>query len=308
LWLKYGGTPVLGVDYSIVWGNCVDPDDSDYIWVAGQSVLATHGGYMVMYGKYNDDKAADACGGFSVLDNARDIAVVKEGGIKYAYIAQGTNILWKSAITGNSLSGTPVDILECVNIGLYSKGVDADSAGNIYWSVRRDNSSGTNGAIYRWSAATVQAATAGSLNEANSDWDIQFPVGSLSVEGVAITPSGDVFASVYGDSDGTLIGIYYLGNSSTTPNKKTLAPSDRIIAYGYDPVNYAQSSYGNGIQADYAGNVLRVNRSVEEIRAYSPGGQTNIPIVAPASQNFEITLPPTPTPPPLAATIWSLYE
>jgi len=297
MWLKYGGTFVSGTDYTICWGNCVDPDDSDYIWVAGQSVFATHGGFMVMYGKYNDLNAADACGGFSVLDNARDIAVVKEGGTKYAYITIGNDIIYKSAITGNQLSGTPVDIVLCSTATRYGKGVDFDSAGNLYWSTRRTSTSNTLGAIYRWNAATVQVAAAGSLNEANADWDIQFPTGALNVEGVAISPAGDVYAAASGDGDGTVRGIYYLGNASTPLNKKTLGPSDRIIAYPYN-----LSTYAGGIQADYAGNVLFVNRSTEEIRAYGPGGDTSKAIVAPPSQNFEIQSLP------LAAQNWALYE
>jgi hypothetical protein len=298
LWMEYPGTP-LDVDYTLCWGNCSDPDDADYMWVAGQSFAPQTS--VVMYGKYNDEIATEATNGITVLDGARDIAVCNESSTKYAYVAQGTNVLFKVTISGNLLTGTPVDILECTNIGRYSKGVDVDSDGNLYYSSRRDNSGGTNGAIYRWSAATAQAATAGSLNEANSDWDIQFPVGTLNVEGVAFDPSGNVYGIAAGDSDGSIRGIYLLGNKSLTSNKKTLTTGDRIIPF----TDYSWSTYGCSVQSDYAGNLIAVNRTNEEIRAYTPGGTSNVPITAPASQNFEVEAPP---PPPLAARNWELYE
>jgi hypothetical protein len=301
MWMKYPGTP-LDVDYTLCWGNCSDPDNADYIWVAGQSFAPQT--CPVMFGKYNDVTATDVTNSITTLDGARDIAVCNEGATKYAYVAQGTNVLFKVTISGNLLTGTPTDIVECVNTGMYSKGVDVDSDGNLYWSVRRDTAltpSGTGGRIFRWSAATIASATAGSLNEANSDWDIQFPVGALHVEGVGISPSGDVYGIACNDSDGSIRGIYLLGNKSLTPNKKTLTTGDRIIPF----TDYYWSTYGCSAQFDYAGNLIAVNRQNEEIRAYTPGGSSNVAITAPASQNFEVAAPP---PPPLAARNWELYE
>lgn len=297
MWLKYPLPFNTGVDYTIVWGTCLDPDDADHIWIAGQSVGTEK---EVLYGKYNDAYATDAVGGVAGLDNARDIAVDKEGGTKYAYLAMGTNVLNKVAISGNQLTGSPTDILECADVLRYSKSVDFDASGNLYWTSRSNATGYVGGAIYRWSAATVAAAGAASLNESNAQWDIQFPTGAAAVEGIAITLSGNVYASVMRDTgDGAVRGIYLLGNTSTSSNIKTLSSGDRIIAPFYaNDLSY----YGNGIQADYAGNIYFTDRSDEQIREYGPGGTTSVPIVAPNSQTIEIVSLP------LSAHNWAIYE
>ena len=303
-WLNYpGAATTVG---TCVWGNCFDPDDSDYAWVCGQNAAVN-----VLYAKWNDATLTDRTNGVTNLQNARDISVVKEGTTKYAYVALGSSRVFKAAIDSNNnlvASPAPINIINTTLTTLYSKGADFDSEGNLYYTVRYDTtqSSGAGCVVYRWDADTVQAATEGSLTDANASWKITFPTGATNAEGVAITRDGDVYAAILNEgaltppNDGSLRGLYLLGNKSLTTNFKELSIADRVIGFwGTDTIF---SGYGVGIRADYAGNIYWSDRACEQVRCVSPGGTTSVPVVAPDSQTFEIeTLP-------LNAKNWVIYE
>jgi len=301
LWMKFPVTPPATY-YTTCWGNCPDPDNADYMWVEGQNPTIR----VVMYGKYNDATSVDVTGGVTGLNSSRDIAVDKESGVKYAYIAgYAASTIFKVTISGNALSGTATNILSMADTALSNKGVDFDSSGNLYYSVRSNEATTyTGGKVFRWSAAQVASAGAGSLNEANAQWNITFPTNAQNVEGVGISPAGDVYAAVAGIAldDGTIRGIYYIGNASTVTLTKTLDKTvDRIVPF--QTYNASQvSGYALGVAADYAGNVLFVDRTHEQIREYGPGGTSSKAVVAPNSQTFEIVSLP------LSAHNWAIYE
>jgi len=297
-WLNF---PDVAANNQAVWGNCFDPEDPTKVWVVGQS-----GAVNVMTGDWNAPTLTDVTNGDTNVANARDIAVRVEGSSKYAYITNGSSQLWKCDVSTGVVTSSE-NILGLADTARYSKGADVDAAGNLYWTSRYNNSStGEGGVVLRWSAAQADAATAGSLTEANAEWNISFPTGSSNIEGVTIDPDGNVYAAVINEgglgspNDGSLRGIYLLGNTATASNVKTLTLTDRIYAYYGDSSFF--STFGHGIAADFAGNLYYTDRSSEMIRAIGPEGTTSIEVLAPLSQNLEIAYPPA------AASFWSLYE
>lgn len=303
-WLNYPGSPTT--ISTCVWGNCFDPDDSDYVWVCGQNSTVN-----VMFAKWDDLTLTDRTNSVTALGSARDICVVKEGSTKYAYVALGSSTVFKAAIdaTNNLVpSPAPINIIGTTITTLYSKGVDFDSEGNLYWTVRYDTTqtSGAGCVVYRWDAATVQSATAASLTDANATWIVTFPTGATNAEGITITPDGNVYAAIVNEgalspvNDGTLRGIYLLGNKSLASNVKQLTATDRV--YAFFGTTSIFSGYGLGIMTDYAGNIYWADRNQEQVRCVSPGGTTSIPVVAPDSQTFDIEDLP------LNAKNWVIYE
>lgn len=97
--------------------------------------------------------------------------------------------------------------------------------------------------------------------------------------------------------DGSVRGIYYCGNASSATNNKTLQASDKVVA-SYSP--HLLSGFGLAIAADYAGNILWVDRNREQIRCYSPSGTTSVGALAPTSQTFFVGI--------VSARNWILYE
>ncbi len=295
-WMNFPGTPSNNQG---VWGNCFDPEDPNYVWVAGQDDVIV---VSIMRGKWNATTLTDVTNTQADLLYARDIVVAIEGSNKYAYVTASNAQIWKCDVTNDIIAASPApfNILGLSDTARYSKGVEFDSNLNLYWASRRNNTDGTGGAIYRWDASLVQAATAGSLTEANASWDVQFPTGTLDVEGVAIDRDGDVYAACATESagDGSVRGIYLIGNVSSATNVKTLSTStDRVVAY---PSEFDPSGFGQGIGVDYAGNLYISDRGDEQVRAYGPQGTTSIDVLAPTSQTFFIGL--------VSARNWILYE
>ena len=185
-------------------------------------------------------------------------------------------------------SPAPFNILGISDTNHYPKGVDFDSNGNLYWTRRyTDTSSGDGGAVYRWDKSQIEGAAQGALTEANATWAVAAPANGSNMEGVAITPNGDVYIAINNEdalgNDGSVRGIYYCGNASTASNIKTLQASDKVVA-SYSP--HLTSGYGLAVAADYAGNIFWVDRSREQIRCYSPGGTTSVGVLARTSQTF----------------------
>lgn len=304
-WLNF---PDAASNNTAIWGNCFDPEDDEYVWVGGQSSNTPP--CTVMYGKWNDITLQNATNEVADVSLGRDIAVVMIGANKKAFVAKGNAAIWMADVTGNIVNATPapINILGLTNTGLYSKGVDFDASGNLYYTVRYDTaiSTGAGAVVYRWDAAAVAAATAGSLTEANATWEVTFPTGSSNAEGVAIDANGNVYAAIINEgaltpaNDGTLRGIYLIGNVSQATNKKQLAVSDRVYAFYGTATIF--SGYGLGIACDLAGNIVYTDRNSEMIRIVGPEGNTSVAILGPISQTLEIAAPP------LAARMWEIYE
>lgn len=299
-WLNFPGTPAVNANTS-VWGNCFDPADPEYVWVVGQAHPVN-----VLRAQWNATTLTDVTNADTNTDNARDIAVAIEGSSKYAYVTNGTGQIWKCDVTNDVVAASPApfNILGLSDTGRYSKGVDFDANGNLYWSSRYDtagSSSGDGGAVYRWDKSQIEGVAAGALTEANATWAVAAPTNGSNLEGVAITPSGDVYCHIANEdglgNDGSVRGIYYCGNASTASNVKTLQASDKVVQT-YTPG--IASTYGVGIEADYAGNIYWTGRVQEQIRCYSPGGTTSVGVLAPTSQTFFVGV--------VSARNWILYE
>jgi hypothetical protein len=258
-----------------------------------------------MYGKWNDTTLQDKTNGVAAMANTRDISVCKEGATKYAYTTYGTSTLYKCTLdASNNVQASPVNILSVTALR-YGKGVDFDANGNLYWTSRYNNStSGNGGAVFRWDKSQVEGATVGSLTEANAKWAVNMP--GSNAEGVAITPNGNVYACVVNEdptNDGSLRGIYLVGNVSTPTIAKDLTVTDRVYPfYGTDFAS-AFSTYGIGLGSDIAGNLYFSDRNLEQVRCIGPGGTTNVAVIAPTSQNFEIFVTGA-----LAVKNWTIYE
>jgi len=297
--MNYPGTPSNNQG---VWGSCFDPEDPNYVWVAGQDEGTPP--IAIMRGKWNATTLTDVTNGQGAsLIDARDIVVAIEGSSKYAYVTRGNADIWKCDVTNNIIAASPApfNIQGLSDTARYSKGVELDSAGNLYWASRRNEATNhTGGAIYRWDKSQIEGVAAGALTEANATWDVQFPSGTASVEGVAIDLDGNVYAACASETagDGSVRGIYLIGNVSSATNSKTLSAStDRVVAY---PTDLEPSGYGHGIGVDYAGNLYMTDRGNEQVRAYGPQGTTSIDVLAPTSQTFFVGV--------VSARNWILYE
>lgn len=305
-WLNFPGTSSNNTG---IWGNCFDPDDDEYVWVCGQSANTPVA--SVFYAKWNDVTLQNVTNGNTDVSLARDIAVAKQGTSKIAYVTKGNAAIWACDVTAGQIATTPapINILGLTKTTLYSKGVDFDANGNLYYTSRYDTAftSGADAVVYRWDAATVAAATAGSLTEANASWEVTFPTGATNGEGIAIDANGNVYAAIINEgaldpaNDGSLRGIYLIGNVSQATNKKQLAVSDRVYAF-YGTTTGLFSGYGLGIACDLAGNIIYTDRNTEMVRMIGPGGNTSVAILGPLSQTLEIASPP------LAARMWEIYE
>jgi hypothetical protein len=287
--------------YTDMWGTDFDPDDAETVWISGQTEP-----YDLSKGKWNDEfitNVTDASNPGLTAEYARSVAMKKIGSDLFAFMCSLNGNIWKCKITGGRIDQTPGNAP--VNISgittRYSKNLEFDSSGNLYFATRRlvTPGDGTGGAIQRWDASVVDTAVAGTLTDVNASWLVQFPTGALNVTGVAIARNGSVYASVQSDTTaGTVKGVYLVGNVSSASNIKTLTTGDRIIAF---PTAYTPSAYGHCLGVDYAGNVLFADRTNEQIRCWGPQGNTSIEVGAPLSQDIEIAKL-------VSAKNWALYE
>jgi len=99
-------------------------------------------------------------------------------------------------------------------------------------------------------------------------------------------------------NDGSVRGIYLVGNTSQATNVKQLTVSDRVYQL-YDS-GETFTYFAFSIAADYAGNIYWTGRSREHIRCYSPGGTTSVGVLGPTSQTFFVAV--------VSALNWILYE
>lgn len=301
------------------WGVAADPLNFNRFWVAGQNTDATNR-RAIMYGDFPTGSAlsgsigpqtsgalTNAQNSVVALDNARGVAINVEGGSYYAYVALGNNNVTKALIVNGLVqsSPAPVNLLAGTIDGAtnrYSKNVLFDSAGNLYW-VSRHTASEANPRLYRWPAALFNngTMTAGILTDANADWKITFPATATSGGGATITPDGNVYFICTRDTTtGADRGVYLVGNSSAVLGTVALTSAARVIGLGTSPTTF--SNLGCSIASDYAGNIYLTDTSTEHLRAFSPGGNSDISIFAPPSQTFSAS------PAPTSSKNWELYQ
>lgn len=298
--LRDGLTTVGNQD---VWGTAFDPDNPDAVFIAGQAGSGADPGLTGLY--YGTPLTSSTLVDADPTDiNSaalpRTVALLKEGTKKYAYFAQGNSIIFKVEVgSDNTLIGTGQNIMSLATTTRYSKDIEFDSSGNLYWASRRTTGE-TGGAVYRWNNSQILGLPPSpTLTEANAVWNVQAGSNMLSCLGVAITPSGDVYTAFAG---GTERGIYYVGNVATPTLTKTLTTADRVVDFTTIGTGWTLSAFGANLKSDIAGNLYVVCTSTEQLRAFGPGGNTSVAIVAPVSQNITITTPPT------GMDRWELYN
>ncbi|MBN1475890.1 hypothetical protein JXA47_03970 [Candidatus Sumerlaeota bacterium] len=287
-----------------LWGSTFDPTMDDFIWVAGQddtttTLLNCDAGALTIPAFMADADAENDL--YGAGEYPRGIAILENGGTRYGLVALGSNRIDMFTInTNNQAVGPLQDILETSNVNRYSRDVELDAAGNLYWATRTDDINvGLNGRVYRWDNATVLAAianpTGAPLTDANATWIVDPPAGAIHLHTVTIAPDGEVYTSIRSS------GIYSVGNVSLASNVKTLGPSDLLIDYTAIGVDGWANSTLAAVSADPAGNLYVVETSNESIRCFGPGGTTSETFVGPTSQTITVA---TVT----SVRDWNLYE
>lgn len=289
-----------------VWGLFWDTSVKDLLWYSGQATTGNPGAKEYMnglgIGGVMPQVASDADPA-TVQPNGllpRTIAIHEYVGTRYAFISRGTGVLEVLTVNASNNFATLVgNILatefDASNQNRYSKGVCFDAAGNLYWiSNRVIGATPSDGRIYRWDAATVQAAIANPvtapLTNANAAWIV---INDIPTQGripfAAIAPDGGVYA-ISGQQ-----GVYLVGNTSTATlnlNMSTLPATPLIDKSLIRPPSNITDA-GCGMQFDAVGNLHIAEGGAENIIAFSPGGASSNAFTAPPSQTFDIQAPPS---------------
>jgi hypothetical protein len=330
--------PAQGTNQA-TWGIGPDPDDVNRIWISGQDPAGV--GYAPTNTEFQANQqshciltAANADGWFdqtlstadansliAALMYPRTIAVARHAAGKFAYVTRGNGGLSRVPIDNNnqitgpaieSTSNTWNNVL-AITATRYSKAVQFDNDGNLYW-VSRDvtpaiTTTGDGGRLYRWNAADVEASasgnTFGALTDANAAWVVQLPAGALRALDVAIDPTnGDVYVL---NGVGTPRGVWRIANKSTASLGTDASPhipasGDLVIDLTTIGTGWTMSTFGAGMDFDKFGNLYLVDRSGEQVRGFTQGGASNLTVSAPASQAFNIVGSAS------ARPMWHLYE
>lgn len=281
-----------GHSYTLWWGD-FDPENPDIIYKAGQSNPA------FWYGDLNSSAtliSADPTFGqdpaYMLPYSPRSVVVVMEGTEKYAYfatdVADDIDGIFKAPMIGNELSGAPVRV-SSFSAGRYALGLDTDSDGNLYFVSRyTDSVSGAGGSLLRWNKADTLGANP-TLSESNAVWNVDGGSGMLNMHGPAISPTdGNVYVFFTDNTFTTLDnGAYLVGNVSEATLTKTLTTADRVV--DTPSLQWATNPIAGTVRCDPAGNLMIIDRKREQIRMYTPGGQSSMEIPAPTSQALTIT-------------------
>jgi hypothetical protein len=295
--------PLAPINNQSTWGSTLDPTIDDLVWIVGQDSTGTNfmnalaGGPTIPAFLSDADPLDLFSGSFP-----RSIAILDDAGTRYAILAYNNNEINVVSLDGsNNATGAVSNILDTGDANRYSKDVEIDAAGNLYWANRRnDSGTGEGGRVYRWDNATVLAAIAdpvgATLTDANASWIVDAPTGASNLLGVTIDTDGNVYTAV------ASTGIYLVDNVATASVVRTLGAPDQLIdftAIGVD--GWDLSTFGSNVAADAAGNLFVTDTANEQIRSFGPGGTTSETFVAPTSQTIAVA---TVT----AARDWNLYE
>lgn len=326
-----GLDPAQGTNQA-TWGITSDPDDINRVWVSGQDPVGT--GHATVTQSHCILTAANADGGYdqtlttadansliAQLMYPRTIAVARHAAGKFAYLTAGNGRIARVPIDNNNqVTGGAIDAttntwnnILTITATRYSKGVLFDDDGNLYW-VTRDvtpaiTTTGDGGRLYRWNAADVEASasgnTFGALTDANAAWVVQLPAGALRGLDAAIDPtSGDVYLA---NGVGSPRGVWRIANKSTATLGTDAVPhvpasGDLVINYETIGTGWTTSTFGSGIEFDKFGNLYIVDRTTEQVRAFTQGGASDLTVAAPASQAFNVVGSAS------AQPMWHLYE
>jgi len=264
-----------------LWGICQDPADENQIYTAGQGTVQwaqgnVAGGIAGAALTANDDPTTPLGSLFP-----RDCAIYNGD----LYFTRSNSVVGRVGLNGTTLDSTTFvpNIMALAATDAYSKDVQFDSAGNLYWTTKLGATNGPR--VYRWNNADVLAAPGVPLTEANASWVIDFPTSTTGAMGVAIT-EGNVYVATYqsGAGDGAIFEIGPVATASLVGECPTAIGSVVSIGSNNPDVN---TTYSN-IVADNYGNLYCWDRSTERLQGYSIAGTTSYATVAPNSQTFQI--------------------
>lgn len=288
--LETQATPVAPFD---LWGGGLDPD-GEYFYNVGRNTTL---GYRIWLGRLSANSVmvdADPTGLYP--DYPRDIEISKEGNKKFAYITQTGSAIVKAEIDLNThfLSGA-AKFITAPDVPYELEDLAFDAPGNLYCSAyEATGQTGLGGGLFRWNVSQIAGALPATLlSPANAVWNVTYPSNMLYMDGVTVTPNGNIYVVM---SAGTDQGIYYVGNSSQATLVKTLSTADKVVDLAYMG---AMGSWSVNVQSDPVGNLVVIDRNNEQIRLFGPSGNSTNPIVAPTSQTFAIQNAGVDT--------WSLY-
>lgn len=273
-----------------LWGMSDDPDDSNLFYFGGQ----TEGnGNLLWRGDIRSSATLTSADPDNFLQeiSPRGIKVVHEDAAKFVYLCSSMD-LYKAPMdhTTNIVSGPPVLATNFATRNRYARGVDTDSAGNVYF-ISKKISSGKGGALFRWNTNFTNGANP-ALTEALAAWKIECPDTMLNMMGPAITPNGDVYvAMISGGESDKLTGIFYVGNTATQTILRSLSPADCVVDFteiGQPSTLWNASTLTFNLRSDPVGNLIAIDRETRQIRIFSPPGSFTIPVTAPASQTIRI--------------------
>lgn len=262
------------------WGSDILPD-SDVFSLCGQ---ASSGLYHTA-GDGQDISAVDATGGFTLLGSPRSCSVLDEDGQLWKYMVAGTSVIDKVRIGTDAIATSDsINVMSGASLGLslYSKDVQFDSEGNLYW-VSRDSR------LFRWSNAAVKAiktASDAKLTSGGAQWDISLDLALPCRRTLGVGFSlGKVYLLAVDASTPTNCVIYEVGDvTNASLGAKTLVAGDIAFNAGK---RLTDGTYC-ALSTDAVGNFVINNRSWETISLLTPGGETLITTTAPASQNMDI--------------------
>ena len=288
--------PIVTANNQATWGVKWDVENTDSVWNVGQAdpniTFAENPFEEDMVDADPDDNAT----GYSW----RGCAPTIEGASKYLYIAANNDgSIYKIDVTGDETKAPFIQIGGgFTTTTYYSKDVEFDSNGNLYWTARNDGGT-TGGKVYRFDASVIAAAdAAGYLGDATAAWNISVPAADTHTKGIAISDDGDVYVA-------TDQALYLIDNTSTATLTKTLATEDMVLDFSTITPEWSPSGYGCNITMDYGGNIYMPETANEQIRLLSPNGNTSVAVNAPLSQNISVVIPPTPS---SGMDTWAIYK
>lgn len=283
----------------VPWG--IDVAEDGELWIGGQPVNADPG-LELARGTWNGTTPIDVDVNHPGVGLPRGVEIQGTGSNRVLYWTEG-NYINRVAI-GNNLNMSGLTVETVVNVGIYSRHVRFDSAGNMYWLTRVVASAGTT-YLYRWDANLV-ANGPFPLDTTSASWIVAI----TSVEGTRgnglvvaqNNPSDPNDDEIYVLLMGTAAekGIYKVGTSGTSSLNTTLTTESRIII---PPERATTSATSFDLTVDRVGNLIYNSGSTDEaIRAYSPPGPSDVVTPAPDSKQFTITGTQ------VEDNFWQLYE
>ncbi len=266
------------------WNGDMDPVDPEMIWISGQSPGHVVGVGRVAGGSITDISASAAVAWNSAAVLPRGIAVRQFGGTRFGYVMNGNSIsrYELAAAFPHAFTGAQVNINGGTAVR-YAQDIEFDTAGNLYFLSR--SAVAALSELWRWSAADVQSAAAGSLTEANAQWRVVLPAAdynSIIVDrSTGYAHSGNVYVH---NNNGTPRGVWLVGKASTstigTGEEPHVLDGSALFIDGldtnfFDP-NYGTAQLTGGIETDWLGNLYMASGGPpglpagREIHSFSP--------------------------------------